>query len=125
MALAAAAKTTLVSVSSSSEAANDASGNPALSGDGRFVAFASFATNLDPSAPGGLFVRDLGTGTTQLVAPASRRVLPIQPSFSANGRFVAYAEPDRFGDGNIYLYDSKSGKTSVVTIGRNGKPAGG
>jgi Tol biopolymer transport system component len=125
IALAANAKTTLVSVSSSGEAANDASGNPALSGDGRFVAFASFATNLDPSAPGGLFVRDLKTGTTQLVAPASRGVQPIQPSFSANGRFVAYAEPDSFGDGNIYLYDSKSGKTSVVTIGRNGKPAGG
>ena len=125
MALAANAKTALVSVSSSEEPANADSGNPSLSGDGRFVAFVSFATNLDPSGVGGIFVRDRKTGTTQLAAPASGSVQPIQPSISADGRFVAFAEPDAFGDGNIYVHDMRSGKTSLVTVGRNGKPAGG
>ncbi len=125
IALAAGAKTILVSASSSGEPANQESGNPALSGDGRYVAFVSFATNLDPGGVGGVFVRDRDRGTTQLVAPASGGVQPIQPAISATGRFVAYAEPDRFGDGNVYLHDMTSGTTSVVTVGVNGKPAGG
>ena len=57
-ALSGSAKTTLASVSSSGEAANARSGNPAVSGDGRFVAFVSYATNLDTSGASGLFVRD-------------------------------------------------------------------
>jgi Tol biopolymer transport system component len=125
MALAANAKTALVSVSSSGVPANADSGNPSLSADGRFVAFVSYATNLDPSGVAGIFVRDRKTGRTQLAAPASPNVFPIQPSISADGRFVAFAEPDAFGDGNIYIHDMRSGKTSLVTVGRNGNPAGG
>ncbi len=125
MALAVNVKTALVSVSSSGDPANAESGNPSLSGDGRLVAFVSFATNLDPSGDTGVFVRDRKAGTTQLAAPASGRNKPIQPAISANGRFVAFAEPDSFGDGNIHLHDLKTGKTSLVTVGVNGKPAGG
>jgi Tol biopolymer transport system component len=125
MALAAVAKTALVSVSSSGEPANAPSGNPSLSADGRFVAFVSFATNLDPSGDTGVFVRDRKTGTTRLAAPASGHNKPIQPSISADGRFVAYAEPDAYGDGNIHVRDMKTGTTSLVTVGVDGKPAGG
>jgi Tol biopolymer transport system component len=126
MALAANAKTALVSVSSSGEAANADSGNPSLSADGRYVAFVSLgATNLDPSGAAGVFVRDRKTGTTRLAAPASGGNQPIQPSISADGRFVAYAEPDAYGDGNIHVRDMRSGKTSLVTVGVDGKPAGG
>jgi Tol biopolymer transport system component len=125
MALAANARTALVSVNSSGEPANAASGNPSLSADGRFVAFVSYATNLDPSGDRGVFVRDRKAGTTRLAAPASGPNRPIQPSISADGRFVAYAEPDAYGDGNIHLHDMRSGKTSLVTVGVDGNPAGG
>src|SRR5207247_5425726 len=125
IALAANAKTALVSVSSAGEPANADSGNPSLSADGRFVAFVSFATNLDPSGVAGIFVRDRKTGTTRLAAPATGNTQPIQPSISADGRFVAFAEPDAFGDGNIYVHDMRSGKTRLVTVRRNGKPAAG
>src|SRR5436190_14725773 len=125
MALAANAKTTLVSVNSSGEPASADSGNPSLSADGRFVAFVSFATNLDPSGVGGIFVRDRETGTTEVVAPDSGLNKPIQPAISATGRFVAFAEPDEFGDGNIHVHDMKSGKTRLVTVGVDGNPAGG
>jgi Tol biopolymer transport system component len=125
MALAGNAKTTLVSVSSSGEPANADSGNPSVSADGRFVAFVSYATDLDPSGDRGVFVRDRKTSRTQLAAPASGPNKPIQPSISADGRFVAYAEPDAYGDGNIHVRDMNSGKTSLVTVGVDGKPAGG
>src|SRR5436190_13424645 len=125
MALAANANTALVSVSSLGEPANADSGNPSLSADGRYVAFVSYATNLDPSGVGGIFVRDRKTGTTQSAAPASGSTQPIQPSISADGRFVAFADPDRFGDGNIYLHNMRSDTTRVVTVGVDGIPAGG
>lgn len=127
LALAASPTTSVVSLNSSGEPANDDSGNPALSADARFVAFVSFATNLDPSGVGGIFVRDRVTGTTRLAAPASQHpyVQPIQPAISGDGRFVAWAQPDLFGDGNIFVHDMKSGRTKLVTVGVNGKPAGG
>ena len=79
------AKTTLLSVSSSGKPANAASGNPALSADGRFVAFVSFATNLDPSGVAGIFVRDRKTGTTRvgrasLLRASLLRIRPAHPA---------------------------------------------
>jgi Tol biopolymer transport system component len=73
------------------------SGRPSLSGDGRFVAFLSSATNLlGPGADtGGAFIYDRQTGTTESasVGPAS-----LQPnggtafvSISADGRSVAFS----------------------------------
>ena len=47
----AAPATTLVSVSSAGAPANGPSPHPAISGDGRFVAFTSRATNLVPRDP--------------------------------------------------------------------------
>ena len=47
--------------------------SPAISGDGRFVAFASHATNLVPAnddAGSDVYVRDLQTNTTTLVSRA-------------------------------------------------------
>jgi PKD repeat protein len=62
--------------------------NPALSADGRFVAFDSFTNNLG-SAGRGILVRDRQAGTTESVGdpscPGSRL-----PDISADGRFVAF-----------------------------------
>ena len=88
--------TTRVSVSSAFAAANGASTAPAISANGRFVAFASTATNLDPNCTGAMksvYVRDLLLNTTTCVAPLlggfRQQVEGVGPSISADGRYVA------------------------------------
>jgi Tol biopolymer transport system component len=93
-------KTTLVSRASGAAGAagNFASREPSISADGRYVAFASGATNLSPEAPtsGNIFVRDLATDTTILVSRASAPGNALadeyssDPSISADGRHVAF-----------------------------------
>ncbi len=75
----------------------------AISGDGRYVAFASSARNLVPKDTNGardLFVRDRLSGTTTLisVAGAGRRglVSTYDPGLSADGRYTVL---DLFGPG--------------------------
>lgn len=65
---------------------NGWSSRPVMTADGRFVAFDSSATNLDPAATdGGVFVRDLVAHTTTLVSGDGGR-----PAISGDGRHVAY-----------------------------------
>src|SRR5215831_4665952 len=78
--------------------ANDDSFNPAISANGRFVAFESLATNLvvgDTNATRDIFVHDLKTGQTvrASVDSAGAEVLGRSgpPTISANGRFVTFA----------------------------------
>ena len=63
-----------VSVSSSGEQGNDSSGGGYLSADGRYVAFASQASNLVPGDTNGswdIFVHDRVTGSTERVSVSS------------------------------------------------------
>ena len=63
--------TTRVSVSSNGTQANNNSSSPAVSPDGRYIAFASFATNLvanDTNNQGDIFVHDRVTGITTRVS---------------------------------------------------------
>ena len=73
--------------------------NPAISADGRFVVFRSFATNLVPNDTnnlGDVFVHDRKTGTTQRVSvgpdgtQGSGDGEDIYPAISADGQFVAF-----------------------------------
>jgi Tol biopolymer transport system component len=86
-----------VSVTSNGEQANSASPSPAVSADGRIVAFRSFATNLDPRCANGksqIYVRDRGRGTTTCVSISTDGVAGDAdsdlPSVSANGFVVAF-----------------------------------
>ena len=89
--------TTRVSVDSAGNQGNNASGNPSISADGRFVAFTTNAFNL---VPGGtnisrdIFVRDTLTNTTTRVSVDSAgnqgNIFSSSPSISADGRFVAF-----------------------------------
>ena len=95
----------LISVSASGGAANGASSTPAMSADGRFVAFYSEATNLVTSgASGNIFVRDTCLGAlnctpltiaADLDANGSTPSVPSseQVAISADGRFVAFSSP--------------------------------
>src|SRR5262249_31066259 len=83
----------------SGAAANAFALDATISGDGRVVAFDSFASNLDP-ADGDMiddvFLRDAQTNTTTLVSRASgangakANALSLDPAVSADGRFVAF-----------------------------------
>jgi hypothetical protein len=70
---------------------------PAISADGRFVAFQSDATNLVPGDTNGsvdIFVRDRQLGTTERVSldplGAQGSGASLSPAISADGRFVAF-----------------------------------
>ena len=74
-----------------------AASSPALSADGRFVAFGSDASNLVPGDTNNLFdvfVHDRQSGTTQRVSVGPGGVqangFSVGPTLSADGRFVAF-----------------------------------
>jgi TolB protein len=90
---------TLVSTNSAGEKGADSSSTPTISGDGRRVAFASYATNLDnqPHAQRGLdvYVKDLRTGLVVNVsgpAPAEPSgIVSLYPALPFRGSSVAFA----------------------------------
>ncbi|MEG4404587.1 calcium-binding protein [Microcoleus sp. MON2_D5] len=89
--------TTRLSVDSADNQANGGSGTPSISGDGRFVAFNSDATNLvpgDTNEKTDIFVRDTLTNTTTRVSVDSAGNQgnndSFDPSISADGHRVAF-----------------------------------
>lgn len=96
--LAVSPKTVRASVSSTGSEGNSYSESPALTANGRNVAFASEANNLvddDGNDTMDVFVHDLLTGKTQRVSVDSAGVEGNGPSFSpafaADGSLVAFA----------------------------------
>jgi Tol biopolymer transport system component len=135
--------TTLVSRATGANGAkgdND-SGGPAISADGRFVAFQAFASNLDPddgNTAGDLFVRDLQASTTTLVSRATGangapgNAPSSAPAVSADGRFIAFdsfasnLSPDD-GDMNpdVFVRDLQTNTTTLVSRGGGSNGAHG
>jgi Ca2+-binding RTX toxin-like protein len=137
-----ASTTTLASVTfDNSAGANDGSFSPAISADGRFVAFSSSADNLAPddnNAVLNVFVRDTQPpGTTTLV---SRAAGPAgagadggssSPAISADGRFVAFssgadnlsAEDDNNVQ-NVFVRDLVANTTTLVSRASGAAGAG-
>jgi Tol biopolymer transport system component len=72
--------------------ADDDALNPEISGDGRFVVFASAATNLGtaPAAGFGYFRRELAGGQTRYLSNTGSGSTPATPSPSFDGRCVAF-----------------------------------
>src|SRR2546430_521085 len=101
------APTTRVSVATGGAPANGNSLAPAISKDGRFVAFYSDASNLVPGDANGesdVFVYDRSSGTTTLASASSSGVqgdAPSgQPALDADGGVVAFSS---FADNLIAL----------------------
>ena len=88
--------TRLVSALPNGRRPNGASYLPAISGDGRWVAFVSSATDLvagDRNDVSDVYLRDLVTSTTRLVSAAGDRTGDggsTSPALSHTGRFVAF-----------------------------------
>jgi uncharacterized repeat protein (TIGR01451 family) len=129
--------TELVSVSSTGAPAGefDTSRNPAITPDGRFVAFQSDAQSFTAVPQTGfftdIFVRDRQAGTTVLASPNGRgREASGQsedPEISADGRFVAFAsfasdlirrttDPDGELVRDAFVRDLAAGSTEMISV---------
>lgn len=93
----AAGTTERISVGTSGGDADLDSGDPAISADGRFVAFSSDATNLvpgDTNAQTDVFLRDRASGTTTRISVSTNGgeadSASFFPSLSRDGRFVSF-----------------------------------
>ncbi len=111
-------------------AGDDASGDPTISDDGRFVAFYSKAdnlSNLDDNTKRNVFVRDLQTGTTTLVSRqsdadggAGANGDSDDPVISGNGRFVAFtSDASNLGANGtieqVFVRDLQTNTTTLVS----------
>jgi Tol biopolymer transport system component len=126
--------TVLASVDSAGIQGNSSSTAPSLSGDGRFVAFASNATNLvalDTNSAMDVFIHDLATGATERVSVNSGGSQASGPSFfasvSGDGRFVAFASDaadlvpdDTNGTRDVFVRDRLLGTTERVSLASDG-----
>jgi Tol biopolymer transport system component len=115
-----------VSVSSAGTEANDESGQPAVSGNGRFVAFQSKADNLvagDDNGKEDVFVHDRDSGVVELVSlqPDGTPFPDLcgVPSLTDDGRLVAFEGRATDTDA-VYVRDRLTGSTTRLP-----SPAGG
>ena len=128
---------TRASVSSDGKEGNDDSYEPCISGNGRYVAFRSRASNLvpgDTNKAWDIFVHDLQTGKTECVSRASDGTAAnadsYRPSISDDGRFVTFrsnASNLVAGDTNnrwdIFVHDRLTGITTRVNLNSSGGQA--
>ncbi len=126
--------TTRASIASWGFQVNDHSSEPSISADGRFVAFASRASNLVPDDHNyvpDVFVHDRQSWTTTRVSVDSSgsqgKYSSLAPSISADGRFVAfysYANNLVPGDTNsvsdVFVHDRQIGTTARVSVDSSG-----
>jgi Tol biopolymer transport system component len=130
--------TTLVSLDSAGLQGNNPSDNHyvSISGEGRYVAFCSYASNLVPGDANfatDVFVRDRQLGVTTRVSVDSSGAEADGPSgsyglaLSSDGRFVAFGSwadnlvpGDTNGKVDVFVHDRQTGVTERVSLG----PAG-
>ncbi|HTU33665.1 MAG TPA: hypothetical protein VMF66_07670 [Candidatus Acidoferrum sp.] len=130
--------TVLVSAARDGHIGNRSSGSLAISGDGRFVAFESTASNLADGSVSGeqIYLRDTCVGPTAPLGctPSTTQISGIavisgiatgnySPSISPSGRYVSYVASEQDGKtapnaattGDIVVYDTCFGATSACS----------
>lgn len=126
----------LVSEDTNGFAASGFSFEPAISGDGRYVAFSSYAGDLaagDANNTQDVFLRDLQTGITSLVSVSldgihSANSNSFTPVISQDGRYVLFHSKasnltaGSFGNGveNLFLRDVQQGTNYALTTATSG-----
>ena len=124
----------LASVGSTGTKANGSSFQASISGNGQFVTFSSFATNLvggDTDGQADIYVRDLINGTTRLVNTSSAGIkgdaLAYDPTISDDGQVIAFRSKatnlvmgGNNGFADIYVKDLQSGTTTLASVSISG-----
>ena len=119
-----------VSLTTSGQQGDGLSGYPSVSGDGRYVAFSSDATNLatgDTNRATDVFVRDRLSGVTEWVSVSvtggAGDGTSYVPAISADGRYVAFASSasnlvagDANGVTDVFVRDRLTGTTATVSV---------
>jgi Tol biopolymer transport system component len=128
-------ETLRVSVASDGTQGNSGCFFPSISGDGRYVAFASSASNLvsgDTNGNSDIFLHDRQTGETSRVSVASGDTQgsggsSSYPSVSADGRYVAFSSAasnlvsgDKNGAWDVFVHDHQTGEAHRVSIASDG-----
>lgn len=138
-----------ISVGPNGEQANDRSGDssgnnaPAISADGRYIAFHSAASNLvsgDRNGRVDVFLHDRESASTTLISNGPNGVGgngdSSHPTLSVDGRYVLFQsratnlDPtvptlQSPGSSQIYLHDRTSGSTTLISRGPDGRPGDG
>jgi len=126
-----------ISVTSDGMVTNGHSVSPDISADGRFVVFASSASNLvetdfvsfEPWFD--IFVRDRELGTTEIISlnrfGLEANESSVNPKISQNGRFVVFASratdlvaSESNVDSNVFLFDRETGFLQQISDDVNG-----
>ena len=124
----------LVSVATDGSQGNGSSFSADASADGRYVVFSSRASNLiagDTNGVQDIFLRDLQAGTTTRVSLGANGAQATDFSYNAqvsdNGRYVVFQSDatnlvagDTNGQQDIYLRDTVSGTTKLVSANTGG-----
>src|SRR3990170_1359568 len=132
-------QTERVSISSNGVQGDQASQDPTISADGRYVAFLSYATNLvsnDTNNKPDIFVHDIQTGTTTRVSVASdgsqANDYNYYPSISADGRFVSFSSNannlvsgDTNGFFDVFVHDRQLNVTRRISVSSDGTEGNG
>ena len=108
--------------------------NLSISGDGRYVVFASADSKLvknDTNQVRDIFLRDTVNSTTSLIS-ANSNGRSLYPSISADGRYVAFwsvatnlVNGDTNGQADIFLRDTVKNTTSRISVDSNGNQGNG
>jgi Tol biopolymer transport system component len=126
-----------ISVGPGGQQANRGSQDTAISADGRFVAFISFASNLvagDTNGIGDVFVRDRVAQVTERISvgPGGQQANrgSLDTAISAHGRFVAFRSSasnlvagDTNGHADVFVRDRVAQLTQRVSVGAGGHQA--
>ncbi|WP_231372202.1 VCBS repeat-containing protein [Terracoccus sp. 273MFTsu3.1] len=126
--------TTLVSVSTAGTPALFESREGVISGDGRYVAFSSRASDVVPGDTNDstdVFVHDRQTGTTKRVSVATGGVQADHesnwPTISEDGRYISFMSTatnlvagDTNGRLDVFLHDQVTGDTTRISVATGG-----
>lgn len=129
--------TAILSVNAQGQAANGGSARPAISSDGRFVAYESSASDLvpgDTNSQTDIFLHELRTNTVTRVSVGANGTQSnggsTSPAISQDGRYVAFESVatnlvanDTNSSQDIFVHDRITATTVRVSIASNGAAA--